>query len=118
QDIDPSSRSRNAPLETFGFDARMMSVLETFLGRPYFQSKSEVGPTDNPLIEAVPLLVSAQNSLAERIYSNLMAQTHLKSLFDLVQGNIDLDTGQVTYDFSAVVSKFKQQLESDSTSTD
>jgi trimeric autotransporter adhesin len=108
--IDPNSRSTNGDI-----DARMLGALERFMGQRFFQEISEVGPTDDPLVLAIDLLQIGYRNLMERMYSQLMVQTHLKPLYDQVQLVWDSAKGHHVYDFTAVRAEFVTALNQDRT---
>ena len=84
--IDPASRGE--------FDARKLDVLEKFFGEPY---QGLVGP--NPTPAAIPELTQSYNGLVEMVYAQLMAQTHLRGLYDLITyqfTNTSRVTGELT----------------------
>ncbi|MBS4099091.1 MAG: hypothetical protein KGZ83_19955 [Sulfuricella sp.] len=85
------------------FDARKLVVLEKFLGEGY------VGVSGaNPIAGAVPFLTQAYNSLFEMLYGQLMAQTHLNSMANLVTFYWDTTSQSQKADLSAL----KADLES------
>ncbi len=100
--IDPASRGGS-------FDARKLSVLEKFYGRDFVGTS---GP--NPITQAVPLLTESYQGLSEMLYAQLAAQTHLKSLYDLIAYSWDTTTQSIRGDLTAVVSAIQTQLAADS----
>lgn len=87
--IDPTSRGAY-------FDARKLGVLEKFFGEPY---EGWSGP--NPTAVAEPELTQSYNGLAEMVYGQLMAQTHLRGLYDLITYQLTNSSG-VTGDLAQV----------------
>ena len=70
ENIDPSSRG--------AFDARKLSVLESFLAKDFRNDSNSIVNT-----EAVGFLESSYNELKENMNSLLMIQSHLKNLYNL-----------------------------------
>ncbi len=71
--INPSSRGAN-------IDARRLVALEAFMGRGFVGT----GGGTNPNTGAAPLLNQAYVNLSEQVYAQLMAQTHLRDLYDRI----------------------------------
>jgi Ca2+-binding RTX toxin-like protein len=106
--IDPNSRNTNGEI-----DARKLGVLEKFMGKTFTQANSEIGSTTDPLVDAIQVLMTAYGNLSERMYSQLMAQTHLKPLYDSITTVWDSSSGHYVYDLSAVENVLQQQLVDD-----
>jgi hypothetical protein len=100
--IDPNSRGAN-------IDARKLAVLEKFFGQPFV---SQYGT--NPIYESSILLKEAYRGLSEMFYSQLMAQTHLKSLYEKIAYTWDDAAQSVKADMSAVITDIQNQLTTDS----
>lgn len=96
--IDPNSRGAN-------IDARRLAVLEKFFGQAY------TGTTGaNPHTQAASLLKESYRGLSEMMYSQLMAQTHLKDLYGKINYTWDDATQSVKADMSAVIADIQNQL--------
>ncbi|MBI5212128.1 MAG: hypothetical protein HY957_01995 [Nitrospirae bacterium] len=100
--IDPNSRGSN-------IDARKLAVLEKLFGQAFV---SQYGT--NPITEAATLLKDAYRGLSEMMYSQLMAQTHLKDLYGAISYTWDDATQSVKADMSAVISELQNNLSTDS----
>jgi hypothetical protein len=100
--IDPNSRGAN-------IDARKLSVLEKFFGQSFV---SQYGA--NPIPESAILLKEAYRGLSEMMYSQLMAQTHLKPLYDKITYTWDEATQSVRADMSGVITELQNSLSTDS----
>ncbi len=110
--VDPKGRTAMAGMD---FDSRKLAVLEAFMGREFVQINSEIGPTKDPLVEAVPVLMTAYDNLYERMYSKLMAQTHLKSIYDKVVVQRDASGTLLRYDLSGAISELGVQIQQNQT---
>ncbi len=102
ENIDPHSRDNK---HYWGhYDARKLSVLEQFNGRGLYQPKADSGQVEtDPLPEAIPLLEKAYDGLFQRMYTELMVQTHLKGLVDEITFTWDASTGEMQADASQAV---------------
>ncbi len=99
--IDPESRGGL-------FDARKLAVLETFFGKAY------VGTTGgNPHGAPVPYLERSYNGIFEMFYSQLMAQTHLKNLYDMITYTWDENSQNIEGDLSAVTEEIRSRITAD-----
>ncbi|MEW6740894.1 MAG: calcium-binding protein [Nitrospirota bacterium] len=99
--IDPNSRGGS-------IDARKLAVLEKFFGQPFV---SQYGV--NPIPESAILLKEAYRGLSEMMYSQLMAQTHLKPLYEKITYTWDDATQSVKTDMSAVIADLQNSLTTD-----
>lgn len=96
--IDPTSRGLN-------IDARKLAVLEKFLGQSF------AGTTGaNPNVNAAPLLNQAYRGLYEMVSAQLMAQTHLKGLYDLITYTWNESTQSFQGNLSAVITEIQNRL--------
>ncbi|MDK9726249.1 MAG: hypothetical protein OEL88_15390, partial [Sterolibacteriaceae bacterium MAG5] len=82
-------------------DARKLGVLEGFLGERFVGSDGN----QNPGYNVGPALDEPYQKLAAVLYGQLMAQTHLKSLYDSIRWNVDVSSKLVKADFTLVVSQ-------------
>lgn len=96
--IDPASRGGN-------IDARKLAVLEKFYGEVFDGTNGS-----NPNVNAAPLLNQSYNGLSEMFYAQLMAQTHLKSLYEKITYTWDETTQSVKGDLSAVTTEIENRL--------
>ncbi|MGH8655473.1 MAG: calcium-binding protein [Gammaproteobacteria bacterium] len=96
--IDPTSRGLN-------IDARKLAVLEKFLGQSF------AGTTGaNPNANAAPLLNQAYQGLYEMVSAQLMAQTHLKGLYDLITYTWNESTESLQGNLSGVITEIQNRL--------
>lgn len=109
--IDPHSRDNTA--WGTSFDARKLTVLEKFNGTRFSQLYSERGPEENPLPQAIPSLNQAYSALFGMMYSQLMAQTHLKWLYDKVTLTWDETTQNIVANQDAVLAALDALLATD-----
>ncbi|WP_275077501.1 calcium-binding protein, partial [Pseudomonas corrugata] len=84
-------------------DGRKLYALEAFLGTSY--SQQNWGSSPGPL--AAEILLKAYSQLTASINGQLMLQTHLKPLTDLL--SITAENGVLKWDVSAVVASFQAQ---------
>jgi Ca2+-binding RTX toxin-like protein len=86
-------------------DARKLAVLEKFFGQPFVGTN---GP--NPHGFSAPFLKQSYQGLFEMFYAQLMAQTHLKPLYDKISYTWDEATETVKADLSAVTTEIQNCL--------
>jgi len=96
--IDPASRGGL-------IDARRLSVLEAFFGETY---EGTTGP--DPIQGAVPFLERSYKGVFEMYYAQLMAQTHLKDLYDMINYAWDETSQSIKGDLGAVVAAVQNAL--------
>ncbi len=96
-DIRPNSRG-------YITDARQLAVLETFLAENYTQGYGVNAGTSNTGPNAGRYLTGVFMELEDTIYSQLMAQTHFKFLFDSIAILWDASSGQWAWDVNNTVS--------------
>lgn len=101
--IDPASRG-------IFYDAQKLNVIETFLGRQY---TSALNGASNPQKDDVPLLDSMYTTIKNQIYSDLIVQTHIKDLFDLITNEYNYDYKEYVYDFKAVTAAIIDLMNTD-----
>jgi hypothetical protein len=89
--INPASRPSN-------FDARKLAVIEKLMGQPFAGAN---GPDPNSL--ASPLLAQAYEGLFEMYYAQIMAQTHLKYVYDAITYTWDEATQPLKGDLNAAI---------------
>jgi hypothetical protein len=97
--IDPASRGPY-------FDARKLSVLEKFFGEDFV---GLYGPDPVPNA-AVPLLNQSYQGVFEMFYSGLMAQTHLKDLYDEITFTWDEATQSLRGNLSLVITDLQNRI--------
>ena len=100
-EIDPASRGPN-------IDARKLAVLEKVYSRPFVGVEGA-----NPIPEAAVLLNQSYQGVADLLFVQLMAQSHLKPLYDLVTYAWDEGTQQITGDLTAVAAQLQAELTTD-----
>ncbi len=98
ENVVPGSRGPN-------IDAGHLAVLEKFMGEGYMGSN---GP--NPIAEATASLNEAYRTLVEKVYAELMSQTHLQDLYGSVTYTFDLATRDVVYNLSPVIAQLQSEL--------
>ena len=107
------------PTDYPGFpDGRKLHVLEKFLGETYTsrqgfgQGVRAITPT------AVIYLNQAYMQVFERVYAELMSQTHLKSLYDLIEVAWDNASQSFKGELGAVATALANELATDPTDAD
>ena len=99
--IDPESRG--------GFiDARRLAALEALFGEAY----AGTGGAD-PIQGAVPFLERSYKGVFEMYYAQLMAQTHLKDLYDMISYTWDETSQNIKGDLNVVVTAIQTALTND-----
>jgi len=101
ENIDPLSRASGIFYGNAIGDARKLATLEAFIGEPYWGTWCGLSRDPNPHGKAVKYLLKAFDDLVARTYSQLMAQTHFKSLMDSITKTWNNDTNQYDWDVSA-----------------
>jgi len=97
QDVDPTSRTNEAWGNAIG-DARRLEALEACMGEEW--SQHSWGP--NPGRDAARTLNEAYGQLEAFVYGQLMAQSHLKGLFQQVTYRWDEEIEEVVGDLTSV----------------
>ncbi|MFA6413553.1 MAG: calcium-binding protein, partial [Syntrophales bacterium] len=105
--VDPASR---AVAGISWIDARQLVALETILGDGFVHVPDN---TPNPYIWAADVLMDAYSMLSSLMYGQLMAQTHLKSYYDLISYAWDETTQTVKGDLTAVAQAIQTQINND-----
>lgn len=103
--LDPESRG-------FNIDARKLIVLERFLASEF----RGIEGTDDPNANAAIHLEQTYQTLSERIYADLMMQTHFKEFDKLIKYDFDFTTKTVLGDLSQVQAALMSQLDIDEAS--
>ncbi|MFA5182042.1 MAG: hypothetical protein WC405_12015, partial [Syntrophales bacterium] len=94
--VDPASR---AVAGISWIDARQLVALKTFLGDGFVHVPDN---TPNPYIWADDVLMDAYSMLSSLMYGQLMAQTHVKSYYEMISYSWDETTQTVKGDLTAV----------------
>ncbi|MFZ5993680.1 MAG: calcium-binding protein [Thermodesulfobacteriota bacterium] len=97
--IDPNSRDVYV-------DARELAVLEKFFGEQFVGADGSTNPSYN----VGPLLSAPYEGIFEMFYAQLMAQTHLKNLYDMVTYTWDEATENVKGDLTVVAAEIQNRL--------
>lgn len=92
ENIDPSSRGGE-------IDARKLGALERLFGL-------EFADGTNPPPRAAERLMDSYNGMFELMYSNLMRQTHLEELYDLITYEWDPETHSIKGDLGVLAEEF------------
>ncbi|WP_236341795.1 calcium-binding protein [Paenibacillus plantiphilus] len=100
--IDPNSRDINIG------DARKLEALEQFFGEKFSQSGSR-----NPRMQAAALITNAFDKLSESVYTQLLAQTHLKQLYSKISFGWDASTSSARLDLSGAAAELLTLLSND-----
>jgi len=101
QDIDPESRGT-------GIDARKVGVIERYFGQSFTTMTGS-----NLTHEGSVALNDSYLEIFERTYAQLMAQTHLKDLYDKLDYTCCDGTDEYTTDTSAAVAALQETLAAD-----
>jgi Ca2+-binding RTX toxin-like protein len=102
--VDPASRGPN-------LDARRLAAIERLFGESFVGANGS-----NPTVEAALLLSESYRGMVEMYYGQLMAQTHLKPLFDEIAYTWDETSLSLKGDLSAVITTLENGLTADPTS--
>ncbi|MDR2452078.1 MAG: hypothetical protein LBE85_10025, partial [Candidatus Accumulibacter sp.] len=89
-------------------DGRKLYVLEAFLGEAWTGVNGA-----NPRPDAATELMSSYNILADFVSEQILAQTHFRALYELVEFSFDTDSGQWIPDASKLVAYFREQADLD-----
>ncbi|MBI5329538.1 MAG: putative Ig domain-containing protein, partial [Betaproteobacteria bacterium] len=115
QNIDPKSRAARLIYGNVIGDARKLEALEEFLGQEWVGTWCWGTRDPNPHGRAAPVLLQAWDQLKELIGAQLMAQSHLKPMFDRITYTWD-DTRQTLQgDLTQVAAWIGAQLTGDHT---
>jgi len=98
--INPASRGPN-------FDARKLVVIEKLMGQPFYGAN---GSDPNSL--AAPLLAQAYEGLFEMYYAQIMAQTHLKYVYDAITYTWDETTQSLKGDLNPAIAALQSNMSS------
>jgi hypothetical protein len=84
-------------------DGRKLYVLEAFLGVKFVQGSGTNAGTSNPGPNAAGILSAGYIELSNKLYGQLMAQTHLKKLYDAISLAWNTTTEAFELDVTALV---------------
>jgi len=104
--VDPASRANYG----VHIDARQLVALETFLGEGFVHLQDN---QPNPYVWAADVLMDAYSMLSSLMYGQLMAQTHVKSYYDLISYSWDETTQTVKGDLTAVAQAIQTEIDND-----
>jgi len=113
QDIDPYSRASRMIYGNAIGDARRLEALEAFMGSKWVGIWCWNEPDPNPHGRAAPILLKAWDDLKAFVYGQLMAQSHLKGLFQFIRFGWDDDIQSVVGDMSDVAAVLGAKIEDD-----
>ena len=113
QDIDPNSRASRMIYGNAIGDARRLEALEAFMGSKWVGIWCWNTLDPNPHGRAAPVLLKAWDDLKALVYGQLMVQSHLKGLFQLIRYGWDDETQTIDGDLSDVAAVLGAQIESD-----
>ncbi|MEO6676801.1 MAG: calcium-binding protein [Pseudomonas sp.] len=102
EDIDPNSRAATQVYGNVIGDARKLATLEAFLGENYLGTWCWGERDANPHGAAAPILLQAFDNLMGVMYSKLMLQTHLFTLWSGV--HITTSEQGITWDTTEIIS--------------
>ena len=103
ENIDPASRGCN-------IDAQKLATLEAFLGEKYWNAAQT---TSNPYYYATQVLLQAFDQLADTMSWQLMAQTHLKALFQDISFSWDTTTKSFVADVTQPIATLQAAYDAD-----
>ncbi|MEW6141418.1 MAG: calcium-binding protein, partial [Thermodesulfobacteriota bacterium] len=101
ENIDPTSRGPN-------IDARKLDVLEKMFGESFLGTSGR-----NPTYEAAALLNESYRRVFELQRAQLMAQTHLKDLYDTITFTWDEESQELKIDTTALIAALDQAIADD-----
>ncbi|MFZ5501752.1 MAG: hypothetical protein ACOY58_07585, partial [Candidatus Micrarchaeota archaeon] len=101
ENIDPNSRGGS-------IDARKLAVLEAFMGEQWSSTVAYQSNYSNPNPGASVMLDGLYRDLSAGMYGMLMAQTHFKDLFGMVNYTIDPSRQAITVDPQSVTAMFNE----------
>ena len=99
ENIDPSSRGGS-------IDARKLAVLEAFMGEQWSSTVAYQSNHSNPNPGASVILDGIYHDMSSGMYGLLMAETHFKDLFGMINYTVDSNTGYITEDPESVTAMF------------
>ena len=91
-------------------DAKKLAIIEKFIGRNFISTHDGEENPHNPNIEASDLLNTAYENLKLVIYSLLMAQTHLDTVFEKITINYNYEQNHLSVNLLSIISMLKTAL--------
>ena len=113
QDVDPQSRAARMVYGNAIGDARKLEALEEFMGEEWVGVWCWGTRDPNPHGRAAPVLLKAWDELKELVYGQLMAQSHLKDVYQQIRYRWDEETAGVVGDLSAVAGTLAVEMQTD-----
>jgi Ca2+-binding RTX toxin-like protein len=107
ESLDPASRGR------YVNDARTLAALEKFTGEAFVQGFGINGGTSNPGPNAAARLATAYTDVAAWVDGQLMAQTHLKSLYEGVAVGLAADGESITWEIGTPLAQLRAAFAAD-----
>ncbi|MEW6350718.1 MAG: hypothetical protein AB1646_16780 [Thermodesulfobacteriota bacterium] len=101
--LDPAGRGGN-------IDARKLAVVEGFFGEQWSSTVAYQGNYSDPNPEVAAFLDAIYHDTSEAMYGVLMAQTHFKDLFGMIDYTVDTDRQQITIDRDSVIAMFRELM--------
>ena len=113
QNVDPMSRASRMIYGNAIGDARKLEALEEFMGEEWVGIWCWGTRDPNPHGRAAPVLLAAWDELKTLVYGQLMAQSHLRDLFQGIAYHWDAETESVVGDLSTVAQTLATRIGSD-----
>ena len=113
QDVDPLSRASRMIYGNAIGDARKLEALEEFMGEEWVGVWCWGTPDPNPHGRAAPVLLAAWDELKALVYGQLMAQSHLKGLFQQITYRWDEELSEVRGELAAVADTLTTSIQND-----
>lgn len=100
-------------------DARELTALEKFMGQE-FSGIAEQGSSEStfPNSQAANILNAAFSALVEHVYAQLFSQTSMKFLYDMINFEVDINSGAAMLDLTDVTEYLKTQILQDKSNGD
>jgi len=111
--VDPLSRASRMIYGNAIGDARKLEALEEFMGEEWVGIWCWGTRDPNPHGRAAPVLLAAWDELKALVYGQLMAQSHLRDLFQGIAYHWDGETESVVGDLSPVAQTLASRIDSD-----
>ncbi len=94
-------------------DARTLGALEAFAGEGFVQGYGTNAGTPNPAANAARRLADAYTTLSAYVDAQLMAQTHLRPLYEGIAVALTADASSVAWDVSAALASLRASYDAD-----
>ncbi|MEN3109662.1 calcium-binding protein [Uliginosibacterium paludis] len=111
--VDPSSRAARMIYGNAIGDARKLATLEAIYGESYLGTWCWGERDPNPHGPAAAILLKEFDAISSKIYVQLMAQTHLKDIYESVSLKFDSAAGGYIFDVSDMVDALQKSNEID-----